>query len=45
MRPDRQTLLFSATFKEKVQNLCQDILRDPIKIVVGKQGVSNEDIT
>ena len=39
IRPDRQTLLFSATFKDKVQKLCSDVLIDPIKIVVGKEGV------
>lgn len=37
IRPDRQTLLFSATFKKKIQNLCKDILNDPIKINVGKE--------
>jgi len=44
IRPDRQTLLFSATFKDKVESLCRDILTDPIKIVVGRENVSNEDI-
>ncbi|CDW84857.1 dead-box atp-dependent rna helicase 24-like [Stylonychia lemnae] len=45
IRPDRQTLLFSATFKQQTQNLCSDILIDPIKIIIGKVGVSNEDIS
>lgn len=45
IRPDRQTLLFSATFKPKIEELCRDILSDPIKVVIGRQGVSNEDIT
>eukprot|EP00347_Sterkiella_histriomuscorum_P009775 403339941 len=40
-----QTLFFSATFKNKVQELCSDILTDPIKIVVGREGVSNEDVS
>lgn len=35
IRPDRQTLLFSATFKKKVEQLARDILEDPIRIVVG----------
>lgn len=38
-------MFFSATFKNKVQKLCEDILTDPIKIVVGKEGVSNEDVS
>lgn len=45
IRPDRQTLMFSATFKEKVQDLSRDILTDPIKIVIGKEGVANEDVS
>lgn len=45
IRPDRQTLLFSATFKQKIEALCSDILTDPIKIVVGKENVSNEDVS
>ncbi|TNV85523.1 hypothetical protein FGO68_gene1017 [Halteria grandinella] len=45
IRPDRQTMLFSATFKSKVEELCSDILTDPIKIVIGKENVSNEDIS
>jgi len=44
IRPDRQTLLFSATFKKKIANLAQDILSDPIKITIGKLGQANEDI-
>jgi ATP-dependent RNA helicase DDX42 len=45
IRPDRQTLLFSATFKHKIEELCSDILTDPIKIIVGKENVSNEDVS
>ncbi len=45
IRPDRQILMFSATLKKKIENLVKDILVDPIKIFVGKQGASNEDIT
>ena len=33
VRPDRQTLLFSATFKKKIERLARDILTDPIRIV------------
>ena len=45
IRPDRQTLLFSATFKHKIEELCRDILIDPIKIVHGRENVSNEDVS
>ncbi|CAH3195974.1 unnamed protein product, partial [Porites evermanni] len=44
VRPDRQTLLFSATFKKKVEMLCRDILTDPIRVVVGELGEANEDV-
>lgn len=44
IRPDRQTLLFSATFKRRVESLARDILKDPIRIVVGAVGQANEDI-
>lgn len=36
MRPDRQTLLFTATFRKKIQNLALDLLTDPIIINIGK---------
>ena len=45
IRPDRQILMFSATIKKKIENLVKDILVDPVKIFVGKQGASNEDVT
>ncbi|XP_015782124.1 ATP-dependent RNA helicase DDX42 [Tetranychus urticae] len=44
-RPDRQTLLFSATFKRKVERLARHALTDPIKVVQGELGVANEDVT
>lgn len=45
VRPDRQTLLFSATFKKRIEKLARDVLTDPIKIVQGDLGEANEDIT
>lgn len=45
IRPDRQTLLFSATFKPPVENLAREILTDPIRINIGTAGSANEDIT
>jgi ATP-dependent RNA helicase DDX42 len=38
-------MLFSATFKHKVEELCFDILKDPVKIIVGKANTSNEDVS
>mmetsp|Transcript_104381 Transcript_104381/g.156329 ORF Transcript_104381/g.156329 Transcript_104381/m.156329 type:complete len:335 (+) Transcript_104381:510-1514(+) len=38
VRPDRQTLLFSATFKKTVENVARDILQDPVRISVGIVG-------
>ncbi|KAJ8314337.1 hypothetical protein KUTeg_008898 [Tegillarca granosa] len=45
VRPDRQTLLFSATFRKKVEKLARDILIDPVRVVQGEAGEANEDIT
>ncbi|VDK39191.1 unnamed protein product [Taenia asiatica] len=45
VRPDRQALLFSATFKSRIERLARDILTDPVRIVQGEVGEANEDIT
>jgi len=45
IRPDRQTLLFSATFKRKVEKLANEVLQDPVRVVCGKAGQANEDVT
>jgi len=45
VRPDRQTMLFSATFKRKIERLAIDVLADPIKVIQGESGEANEDIT
>ncbi|KAJ3683042.1 hypothetical protein LUZ60_013269 [Juncus effusus] len=44
IRPDRQTLLFSATMPYKVERLAREILTDPIRVMVGQVGMANEDI-
>lgn len=44
VRPDRQCLLFSATFRKRIERLARDILSDPIRIVQGELGEANEDI-
>ncbi|KAJ0409873.1 hypothetical protein P43SY_005767 [Pythium insidiosum] len=45
VRPDRQTLMFSATFRRRVEALARDVLCDPVKVMVGVIGQANEDIT
>lgn len=45
IRPDRQTLLFSATMPRKIEKLAREILTDPIRVTVGEVGMANEDIT
>lgn len=45
VRPDRQTLLFSATFKKKVERLARDVLTDPVRIIQGELGEANMDVT
>ena len=40
VRPDRQTLLFSATFKKRVEKLARDVLTDPVRIVQVSPGGS-----
>ncbi|XP_034690799.1 DEAD-box ATP-dependent RNA helicase 24 isoform X2 [Vitis riparia] len=45
IRPDRQTLLFSATMPRKVEKLAREILTDPVRVTVGEVGMANEDIT
>lgn len=42
---DRQTLLFSATFKRKVERLARDVLTDPVRVVQGELGEANQDVT
>lgn len=45
VRPDRQTLLFSATFKKRIEKLARDVLTDPVRIVQGDLGEANEDVS
>ncbi len=41
IRPDRQTLLFSATFPQKVENLVKDFIRigNPVSIRIGSDSL------
>lgn len=38
IRPDRQTLLFSATFHKRVEAMARDVMKNPMRIVVGVRG-------
>jgi ATP-dependent RNA helicase DDX42 len=44
IRPDRQTVLFSATMKKKLEGFAREILNDPIRVVIGSIGQANPDI-
>ncbi|KAL1819674.1 hypothetical protein DCAR_0415978 [Daucus carota subsp. sativus] len=44
-RPDRQTVLFSATFPRQVEVLARKVLNKPVEIQVGGRSVVNKDIT
>jgi ATP-dependent RNA helicase DDX46/PRP5 len=45
VRPDRQTVLFSATFPKQIEKLAKSILQFPLEIVVGERTTVNKDIT
>ncbi|KAK9481309.1 P-loop containing nucleoside triphosphate hydrolase protein [Lipomyces japonicus] len=45
IRPDRQTVLFSATFPRQMEALAKKILLKPIEIVVGARSVVASEIT
>lgn len=44
IRPDKQLLMFSATFRQHIETISEDLLVDPIKITIGNQFSANEDI-
>jgi ATP-dependent RNA helicase DDX46/PRP5 len=44
-RPDRQTVMFSATFPRNVETLAKKILTKPIEISVGNRGQVGRNIT
>lgn len=45
IRPDRQSILFSATFAKKMEQLAKAILIDPIEVIVGGISVVPPEIT
>jgi len=44
VRPDRQTVMFSATFPKNVETLAKKILSKPIEIVVGSRGQACKNV-
>ncbi|KAK4506683.1 hypothetical protein PRZ48_000416 [Zasmidium cellare] len=45
IRPDRQTVTFSATFPKKMESLARKALTDPVEILVGGRSVVADEIT
>lgn len=45
VRPDRQTVLFSATFPKTVENLARKSLKYPIEVLVGGRSVASDSVT
>lgn len=45
LRPDRQTLMFSATFKQRVEKLARHQLQLPVRITIGSPNAANADVT
>ena len=44
-RPDRQTVLFSATFPRQMEALARKILDKPVEVLVGGRRVVAKDIS
>jgi ATP-dependent RNA helicase DDX46/PRP5 len=44
IRPDRQAVMFSATFPRQIENIAKHILNLPLEIVVGKRGQANPNV-
>lgn len=45
VRPDRQTVLFSATFPKTVEALARKSLQYPLEVMVGGRSVASDDVT
>ena len=46
IRPDRQTLLWSATWPREIQSLARDFTKDPIQVTIGSLALSaNADVS
>lgn len=45
IRPDRQTVLFSATFPKAIEQLAKKSLKYPLEVVVGGRSVASDSVT
>ena len=45
VRPDRQTLMFSATLGRRVERVAKQWLSNPVRIAVGRTGMSSEHVS
>jgi ATP-dependent RNA helicase DDX46/PRP5 len=45
VRPDRQTVLFSATFPKQIETLARQSLSYPIEVIVGGRSVASDSVT
>jgi ATP-dependent RNA helicase DDX46/PRP5 len=45
IRPDRQTVLFSATFPKSVETLARKSLMYPLEVIVGGRSVASDSVT
>merc|ERR1712138_51452 len=45
VRPDRQTVLFSATFPKSVESLARKSLKYPVEVIVGGRSVASDNVT
>lgn len=45
VRPDRQTLMFSATLGRRVEKVAKQWLSNPVRIAVGRTGMSSEHVS
>ncbi|KAL9053456.1 MAG: hypothetical protein Q9162_004759 [Coniocarpon cinnabarinum] len=45
IRPSRQTVMFSATFPQKMDDLARNVLKKPVEITVGGRAVVGSEIT
>jgi superfamily II DNA/RNA helicase len=43
-RPDRQTLIFSATLPQRVKHLVREALTDEVSVTVGHAGAAHADV-
>ena len=44
IRPDRQTVMFSATFPRQIESLAKKLLKYPIEIIVGFRGQTSKNV-